>query len=254
MTIGIIGSGNVADVLAETFFSAGHTVSFICSRNTVKGKKIATKVKAVYFSGISKTLPPADLTILAVSDNALPAVARQLADNGKPVVHTSGATSVTVLHKFISHGVFYPVNTLTAGNTIEAGTFFCIEGNTSSLLRSLKKAAASINCRSVSADSNQRMAVHVAAVFANNFVNACYQSAFDVLKKKGISFTIMQPLLNATLKKALLREPKLNQTGPAVRADSITLKKHRQFLKNDKELQKVYAALSALIVNQQTNV
>jgi predicted short-subunit dehydrogenase-like oxidoreductase (DUF2520 family) len=251
MRIGIIGSGNVADVLAVSFYKAGNSIAYISARHAVKAKRIASKVKAPFLSINNSSFPQADLIILAVSDNAIPSVSGKFKKTGSPIVHTSGATSMAVFKGHESYGVLYPVVSIISGTLLETGTIFCIEANNSKLQSALKRLVKSLQLKSVIANSDQRLAVHVAAVFANNFVNSCYQSAHDILKEKKIDFNILEPLMKSTLNKALKSEPRLNQTGPAVRNDSVTLKKHKQYLSSNKNLQKIYASLSGLILSQQ---
>ena len=100
-------------------------------------------------------------------------------------------------------------------------------------------------------NSKNRFAVHVAAVFANNFVNSLYQASYDILEKNNLSFDIIKPLLETTLNNALLNKPQLVQTGPAKRNDQLTIKHHLAFLKKNPDLKNIYSQLNKLIIKQQ---
>lgn len=252
MQVCIIGSGNVASVMAKTLYNCGHTISVICGRNKKTASKLAATVDALYINHPAEIPATSDLYIIAVDDRSIADIAGQLNDFNKTVVHTSGATEINVLKKFKSHGVLYPVNSITSKlKSFEEGTFFCIEGNTEKVNNKLRKLVSNIHCKSAVINSKERLAVHIAAVFANNFVNALYQSSYELLKQNNLKFEIIKPLLETTLNNALTNEPRNHQTGPAVRKDTITLKKHLSFLKSNPELKTIYSKLSKLIEVQQ---
>jgi predicted short-subunit dehydrogenase-like oxidoreductase (DUF2520 family) len=252
MQIGIIGSGNVAGVLAKSLSAGGHTITYICSRNKTTGLKLARHFNAGYFSSPEMIPDQSELNIIATDDGSIIDVANRLPVFKHAVVHTSGATHSNVLKKFSSHGVLYPVNSINSKQKkITKGTCFCIEGNSPRLTSSLRKIVKSIDGIPVSMNSKDRLTVHVAAVFANNFVNSLYQASNDILEKNNLSFKIIVPLLETTLNNALSNKPLNVQTGPAVRNDRQTIKKHLSFLNNSPELKKIYNELTKLIVKQQ---
>ncbi len=250
MKIALIGSGNVANVLAQEFTGNGHHIITICSRNKITGNKLARKYQAAYFSEIKSISDDADIYIIATGDSGINQAVSEFPFVTKPVVHTSGATNVKELERFKSYGVFYPLNTITAGKPIPKDTWICIEANSSKLNRELKQLAHSIHCKSIIQSSEKRLATHLAAVIANNFVNSLYQVAFDILKSEGISMKILHPLMQTTLDNALSSEPKKAQTGPAKRKDFTTIKKHLHYLRNNKETKSLYQKINNLIIAQ----
>jgi predicted short-subunit dehydrogenase-like oxidoreductase (DUF2520 family) len=252
MNISIIGSGNVASVLAESLVRAHHTINYICSRNRKTGSKLATTVKATFLAHTSKLPDTSDLNIIATDDSSIEEVINQLNIFTNAVVHTSGATSMSVLNRFRNHGVLYPVNSITSRQgVIATGTFFCIEASNGKLLSTLRKISIETGGKPVRLDSHQRLSVHISAVFANNFVNALYQTSHDILNDNKISPEIIKPLLETTLDRALNNNsPHSVQTGPAVRNDQPTIKKHLQFLKSKPELRNIYKHLTELIIKQ----
>ena len=80
------------------------------------------------------------------------------------------------------------------------------------------------------ADSATRRLIHVAAVFSCNFANHLWATASDILATRGIPFTVMRPLLEETLGKALRGNPADGQTGPARRGDTKVIAAHREML------------------------
>ena len=68
----------------------------------------------------------------------------------------------------------------------------------------------------------------------------------DLSKKHQIPFEIFHPLIEETYKKALIMEPQNAQTGPALRQDLKTIKKHLNLL-TELDIKKLYLNLSSSI-------
>jgi predicted short-subunit dehydrogenase-like oxidoreductase (DUF2520 family) len=95
-------------------------------------------------------------------------------------------------------------------------------------------------------NEQQRFAMHLAAVFANNFTNAMYSIAYQIFKENNLDWSLIFPLLENTLEKAKNNAPQSVQTGPAKRGDITIMKKHCNALQ-DKELKKIYLLISKKI-------
>jgi len=97
-------------------------------------------------------------------------------------------------------------------------------------------------------NSDERLKIHLAAVFVSNFINYMVGLAFDLSKPNQ---TFLMPLAIETVRKAFLYEhPSLVQTGPAKRGDINTLEKHLKLLNGMKEHREVYEILSKLIADK----
>ena len=79
----------------------------------------------------------------------------------------------------------------------------------------------------------QRLALHVAAVFVNNFSNHLFAIAKEICDANQLDFNILKPLIAETIHKIQDHEPKAMQTGPAVRNDTATIERHLDFLDKD---------------------
>ena len=93
-------------------------------------------------------------------------------------------------------------------------------------------------------NSEKRQMVHVSAVFACNFVNYFYTIAEDLLKSEDISFDVLRPLIMETAEKVMTMEPKMVQTGPAVRFDNSIIEKHLELLSKNKNYRELYMSVS----------
>ena len=95
------------------------------------------------------------------------------------------------------------------------------------------------------ADSAQRARVHLAAVFACNFANHMYALGEEVVRRAGLDFGVLKPLIAETAAKACdARSPRDVQTGPAVRNDTVTQERHLALLDGDPTLQEIYTQIS----------
>jgi predicted short-subunit dehydrogenase-like oxidoreductase (DUF2520 family) len=80
-------------------------------------------------------------------------------------------------------------------------------------------------------NDEQRTALHVAAVFTNNFTNHMVAIAQDICEKEKINFKLLQPLLIETFEKLKTQRAKDVQTGPARRKDKVTIARHLEYVK-----------------------
>lgn len=245
--ITIIGSGNVAQHLIDAFAKSDAVeIIQVFSRtqkhisDNLDPKKITTDWNA---------LAEADLYIISVSDDAIASVSSQLPFKNRLVVHTSGSASLTLLDDKNRKGVFYPLQTFTKGKPIDFKTIpLCLETQFESDYKLLEKVAYSISENVQSIDSHQRKALHVAAVFVNNFTNYLYQLGNEICQENHVSFDILKPLILETAEKLLTLSPKDAQTGPAKRNDLTTIKAHESFLSNENQ-STIYKILTQSIQN-----
>ncbi len=251
--IAIIGSGNVAWHLAPELENAGHRVVEVFSRNV---KNANALIKRLYSAELITTIDfsesEAEIFIICISDDAIKQIAQEIVlPENSIVVHTSGSISMKKLgYTATNHiGVFYPLQTFTKGKRI----FFedipiLIEAENKFTSRVLKNLGKSISKKVIRVNSKDRMAIHVAAVFACNFTNHMFGMAEGILKGQGFEFELLRPLIAETINKSLDLGPKNAQTGPAARADFKTLDKHMAFLEG-KEGKELYKFITENILN-----
>lgn len=253
MDIVIIGSGNVAAILGRKFIAAGHKIVQVISRNASAASELAYEwdtESTNYMSVINKN---ADVYIIAVSDNALEEVVSDLKLPGKVVAHTAGSVSKEILKNISSHyGVFYPLQSLRKEvvNLPDIPVFF--EGSDKTATGTLQKLAQTISFeKATSAGTEERMKLHVAAVLVNNFTNHLYVLAEKYCKAEGIDFHQLLPLITETVQRLQTSSPADTMTGPAIRHDQETIKKHVELLKEHPHIQKIYQLLTESIQQKQ---
>jgi predicted short-subunit dehydrogenase-like oxidoreductase (DUF2520 family) len=250
-TISFIGSGHAATRLAKAFFACGYTVVDICSCTPAHAQQLAAQVNARPLHHIN-ALHPADVYIIAVDDHAIPQVVQQLPVTRSLVLHTAGSVDMSVLQKFPNHGVLYPLQTLNRERETDFRTvLFFIEANIQKNCDIIRRLAKSLSENVKEFDSENRARLHLAAVFANNFVNSLLGVACDIA---GAQFEYLKPLVEETVKKAFAaKHPAEVQTGPARRGDEISINKHLKSLSLYPEWQTIYRLLTENIIKQATH-
>jgi len=97
-------------------------------------------------------------------------------------------------------------------------------------------------------NSDQRNLLHVAAVFANNFTNAIFMAAQEVLKSSPeLKMEFLLPIIQQTIDKLKFNNALDIQTGPAKRGDMQTIKRHEKLLNGLESEQILYEAITEYI-------
>lgn len=248
-SIVLIGAGNVATHLAYALHKSGHNILSVFSRNIKSASLLAGKVDAGSVSHLNELPEEADFFIISVRDNALEDVVSQLTVSKGMVVHTTGSTGIDILEdRFESYGVFYPFQTFRKEHDMEMGGVpMLIESNSSEGLEKIRDLATSISSNVMDFSSEMRANLHLTAAFACNFSNYMVTIAEEILKEHQIDKALLLPLLEETFRKIMITPAAQNQTGPAVRGDTVTMEKHLDLLKKHPEWQKLYILVSQLI-------
>ncbi len=232
ISVVILGAGNVATHLYKAFKKADD-ISLVQWYNRSLKSLQFYKNEVEITSDIS-SLKEADIYILSVSDDAVANLSRKLPFTNKLVVHTSGSVNIHDLDKKNKRGVFYPLQTFSKDTETDFTEIpICIEALEKSSHPILKKLAQAIGCKSHRINGDQRAALHLAAVFVNNFANQLYRIGHEITESSGAEFDILKPLIAETARKIETLSPYIAQTGPAKRNDKKTIKKHLSLLEND---------------------
>ena len=255
MRISFIGAGRVAYHLAKALGSQ-HQIVQICSRTFENAEWISLQVQAQAISNFENINADIDLMIIAVSDQSIKSVIEQISPFLKDVciVHTSGSTHLNALAKTHDKcGVFYPLQTFSLEREIDwENTPLFIEATKKKDLENLFDIANSLSNKVYSYNSEQRLSLHLAAVFACNFSNYCYDMAKQIVDAKHVDFSLLYPLIQETANKAVANNPKDMQTGPAMRGDENIIQMHTNMLMQDQreDLKSVYQLLSQQILER----
>ena len=228
----ILGAGNVATHLYKAFNNAQHIIVNQWYNRSLE--PLQSFKNTIEITNEITALKTADVYIIAVSDDAIGELSKALPFSNRLVVHTSGSVSMHDIDKKNKRGVFYPLQTFSKDVDLDFSEVpFCIEIEHKHDLQILKDLASAIGSKHYRVNSEQRSALHLAAVFVNNFTNQLYRIGHEITESKSVDFNILKPLIKETAKKIETLSPYLAQTGPAKRNDKKTLKKHLKALERD---------------------
>lgn len=248
--IALIGAGNVAHHLAPALLKAGVNLCQVYSRTIESARELGMKTGITYTSDIFAVYPDCDIYIFCVSDDVLLPLFKSIRLNKNALIlHTSGSLPMHIFKPFADHyGVLYPLQTFTKKRNLDFGEIpLCIEGSDSKVTAEIRILAELLSRRVEEVSSEKRKTLHLAAVFANNFVNHFYGIAGKILEKEEMDFDLLRPLIFETAHKVMLLSPENAQTGPARRGDEGVLSMHKALLKNDRKLLNLYTIISEAI-------
>ena len=129
------------------------------------------------------------------------------------------------------------MQTFTKNKVVDFSSIpICLESENATDFQLLDKVAKSISNSVFAINTEQRKALHVAAVFVNNFTNHLYQIGNEICDENHVPFDILKPLIAETANKIMTLSPLDAQTGPAKRNDKVTIDAHEQFISNENQL------------------
>jgi predicted short-subunit dehydrogenase-like oxidoreductase (DUF2520 family) len=250
--ITIIGSGNVAWHLAPALEEAGHSIQEVYSRDLAHAKKLVSKLYDAFpTDDLDFTESESQLFFIAVSDDSIEEVLEDLRIPDNAVIaHTSGTKSLKVFELlFFRKAVFYPLQTFSKERKIAFNEIpLCLEADSDETKKIITEVAKSISPYVYFLDSEKRKVLHIAAVFACNFTNHLLAISKEILDQEDLDYGMLNPLISETINKALDLDPRVMQTGPAIRKDVKILQEHMKYLQDDPDKKQIYRILSESIL------
>lgn len=249
VSITLIGTGNTATVLGKCLKRAGHRIVQVMGRSDEATRKLAEIVEANAIELGTAIDKNADIVLLAVSDSAMATVASQVNFPSQSiVVHTAASVSKDVLkEKAAQYGVFYPLQSLKKEVERLPEIPIVVDANDAKTLVKLQLLAQSLTTKVFTADDEQRLKLHMAAVMVNNFTNHLYALVENYCQQEGLDFSILFPLIRETASRLQEISPGQAQTGPAIRNDMATIEKHLSLLQHHHRLSDVYTLFTESI-------
>ncbi|MCS7163339.1 MAG: DUF2520 domain-containing protein [Bacteroidia bacterium] len=242
----IIGAGGVGRALAQRLHELAQAVGLV-------GRPYQNLAEAfpTWTDWREAPLNQARAIILAVRDQQIPSLAAALKGQLSayvPVAHTAGSVPLAVLQDFFADqaGVLYPLQSFTPAFPISWGTFPIFwEGHP--IFEELALVLAGHSQWVQPASSEERLRLHIGAVFAANFLNALLEMASRLSAPKW-DHRVFLPLASQVLQKLYALTPLESQTGPARRGDTSTLLRHQSYLQQHlPDLAPLYQAFTAYI-------
>lgn len=235
-TLNLVGAGCVGRTLGRLFAARG-----VFTIQDVQTRGVDSARDAVAFIGagtpVDGDLRPADVWMLAVTDDAIADVAAALAQStpvaGAVVFHCSGAKASEELDVLRRAGAVvasvHPVRSFADPAAVAAafdGTFCGVEGDAAALAI-LLPAFEAIGARPVQIDAAAKTVYHAAAVFASNYLVTVMDAALRAYEAAGIPADVARelarPLATETLSNVLRLGPEAALSGPIARGDAATV-------------------------------
>lgn len=253
--VSFIGSGNLAWHLAPALDNMGYVVREVFSKNpghaeALTGRLYQANVKATLDFSTSDS----KVFFIAVSDDAISDIAREIIlPEDAILVHTSGSQPLSELQYAATQnlGVFYPLQTFSKAKKVDFQDVpVFIESYTAETEKILMEIARSISKEVKKIGSEERKALHIAAVFASNFSNHMLTIAKDIMRQNSLDYEWLKPLITETINKSMYVGPENAQTGPAQRGDFNILDSHLEFLQSEESISDIYKVVSQHIIDR----
>ncbi len=247
MKICLVGSGNLGSNLGKSMKGAKMDIIQVISRNLRNAKSLAQKLNTDYTDKIEDFDRDAEIIIFSVSDDSIPTLLQKVDFGNRLLIHTAGSVSQNVFEEHSDkYGILYPLQTFSKEETVSFKEIpIFTESNTEATLAIIDTIAKRLSTKVYHATSDERLSIHVAAVFACNFTNHLYHIAHDILQDISVDFDAFAPLIRQTAERAIeTGNPIKSQTGPALRQDEGTMQKHLEKLKQNEGLTELYKFMS----------
>lgn len=258
----IAGAGRAGTALGRLLSERGMPVPAVWSRNEAKARSAAAFISPLTRAASLEELPRhAALVLIAVPDDAVRSVAQQLAKNCEGLeiaMHTSGVLDGRVLaplaEKGAACGSIHPLQTVPSperGVELLPGSLFAVEGADAAVALA-ERMVRLLHGRILRLRPESKPLYHAAATLSGNGVMALVWAAEQMLARCGISGaearSLVQPLMEASLRNAFSLGPAAALTGPVARGDRGTVAKHWAALADCAvELRGLYRAIAVAL-------
>jgi len=257
-SLAIVGAGRAGSALAIAAHEAGYVVAAVASRRGEVARLLADTVGAEAVATPLAAAASADLTLLAVPDNAITSVAATIAASGialhgRGIVHLGARFGPGVIASLRTTGaevgVLHPLQALAGPGSASLleGASFRIDA-TGGLRPRLLAFVAALGARPLEIDPSQAPLYHAAAVLAGNAPLALLAEATRLLEAAGVSRADAHEALAALLEGAARNARRAGAaaalTGPVARGDSDAITAHLEVLAAHPEARDLYLHLT----------
>ncbi len=261
-TVSIVGAGRLGRALGRSLRRLGWRIGPVITRSAAHSRAAVRAIGAGKpRATLTREVMDADVILLAVPDDVLVGVARQLAKlaenkcRGKVVLHSSGALDNKVLQPLArcgaATGSIHPMQTFTNNSRPNLkGVIFAIEGDPRAR-RTAGAMARALGGIPIPIASRNKPAYHAAGTLAAGHALALTEAAAQLLIKIGFTrphaMQTLLPLMRQLLDNFEKHGSRAAWTGPASRGDYATIAKHSRAMRSyPREFGESYATLLRL--------
>jgi predicted short-subunit dehydrogenase-like oxidoreductase (DUF2520 family) len=256
--IAIVGAGNLGSALAWSLQQRGYAIETVIARSRVeslrKARKLARQVGARATIDMSSVC--AELVWFCVPDaaiaNAAESIAEQMEWKGRVALHSSGARTSDELAALRRRGAavasVHPLMTFVQGSRPSLrGVSFALEGDAAAV-RVARRLVRDLGGKTYSIRKADKAAYHAWGTFASPLFTALLATAEEVARLAGVNRKAakqrMIPILQQTLANYASFGAPGAFSGPIVRGDADTVKRHLQMLHDAPVAREVYLSLA----------
>ncbi len=257
--VAIVGAGNLASALAVALHRAGYRIEQIisrdCSQSLQRARRLAAEVGASAVTA-RKAQIRVEVIWFCVPDRAIAGAATALqpaADwSGKVALHSSGALTSDELAQLRARGAavasVHPMMTFVRGSRPSlVGVPFAIEGDVAAV-RAARQIVKNLGGRTYSIRKEDKAAYHAWGTFASPLLTALLVTTEHVATAAGLqpeeAKRRMLPILKETLANYAASDAARAFSGPMIRGDIDTVKRHLRVLRSMPVEKGVYASLA----------
>jgi len=255
--IAIVGAGNLGSALARALHRSGYIVDAIIARSDNASLR---KAKSLSKQGGGVAVRPAqieaDVVWFCVPDgeiaNAARLVAAKIDWKGKVALHSSGALTSDELEVLRQRGStvasVHPLMTFVRGSRPAlVDVPFAIEGDQNAA-RAARRIVGDLGGRSYSIRKQDKVAYHAWGTFASPLLTALLATTEHVAALAGVRGKAarqrMLPILQQTLANYAMLGPAASFSGPIIRGDDETVRRHLRVISDTPAVKEVYLALA----------
>lgn len=256
-SIAIVGPGNLGSALALSLKRSRYPVRAIVARRASKSigqaKKLVREVGALLLFDPDRV--SADVLWFCVPDSRIALAAERFAQcywrKGTVALHSSGVLTSDELYRLRRNGVsvasVHPLMTFVPGSRPSlAGVAFAIEGDAKAV-RVAKRIVGDLGGYPYPIRKKDKAAYHAWGAFTSPLVTALLAASEKVAKLAGVSRKEARlravPILLQTLANYASFGAPGAFSGPVIRGDVDTIKRHLKALRNLPAARDAYAAL-----------
>jgi predicted short-subunit dehydrogenase-like oxidoreductase (DUF2520 family) len=249
LPIGIVGPGRLGQALGKLLYGLGQPVVAIAGRDVSRTRAAAEFIGSgsrgnVQAVDCSKLPGMASRILIAVPDDALPTVARELASAPEPAgvaLHTCGSRGPEAL-VFLQErgtvcGTFHPLQTVATpeqGVADLPGSYFGITAASDGRDWALEICEL-LGGHALDIPAGSRPLYHAGAVMASNYIVTMIDAAAMLFEQAGVdraeALKALAPLIRASVSNTLAAGPAQALTGPIERGDEQTVAAHLRALR-----------------------
>ena len=255
--IAIVGAGNLGSALAVALRRAGYAIDMIVghsrrsqARARVLGKRVGARIAA------SLAGSRADVVWICVPDasigQAADTLAAQIEWKEKVALHSSGALTSDALSALRARGAavasVHPLMTFVRGSRRSlVGVPFAVEGDAAAV-RVARRIVRGLGGEAYAIRKTEKAAYHAWGTFASPLLTGLLSTTEQVAAAARVrgkeARGRMAPILRQTIENYVAFGAPRGFSGPIIRGDVETVKKHLRVLREEPVARDVYLALA----------